>query len=859
MNEQNIPRRSVLASAVRECLRSSDHRRRTVLAVSAAAAGMQLTTFATVAYAQAQPQLEEIVVTATRRDQTVNEIPFNISAVSGQSLDDGNIIDSVEALRTMAGISVQDRGYRNAGVTSSIVIRGINVDSGANGDVPLAAPATVATYVDNTALFGNFILKDIERVEVLRGPQGTLYGSGSLAGNVRFIMKKPDISAFSGEASLGMGVTEGSDGYNLNPDIMLNIPAGDSLAFRLNAGMIDNDGIVDYPHVYELDANGKPVVDGDVLTAEPVYRKVKDVDEVDIKYARVSALYTPSETFSAQLSYQWQDDEVGGRRQVTRGDNLVDGVPYKDYEFGAIQLEPSEREVSLAALELEFGLGFATLTSSTSYYEHTGRGISDNSGVYARNQWFGFYGSSPRPIAQAERFYDDSAVTQELRLVSSGENRIDWTAGVYYTDQDYDLGQNSYLVGYIPYLNAYPYPCAPGSSGWYCLAPYSTEQDFLFRRNQKYEETALYGEATINFTDELHLTLGGRYFDNTVDVDALVDVPIYSAFAPPGEASEKIKDDGFLFKANLAWDLTDQSMLYATFSQGYRHAGANAVPTSGKYAENPDYFTFDADSVDNFEVGFKGTTGTLNYAVDLYYTDWQDPQLNTATSNWGFFAAINGESARTQGIELELSGRFNDNLSYSLGYTYADGELTADVYQPAGYYYGGRIYDDLIAVDGGPLPGTAEHVLSVSLGYDVTLGNGIQLNTVLSGYYQSESVNSLGDDNCLSVYSVAGVCRDSPDPLVGPPRVYEPTSVYSRTFARIDSFQLWNLSANLSRDAWGVSLYVKNLLNDDGSTGAFPYAAGGSNTLPSQNYYGNNSREYIALPRTIGVVVRYDF
>jgi outer membrane receptor protein involved in Fe transport len=145
---------------------------------------------------------EEIIVTATRREQTVQEIPFNISAVSGAALEKANIIDSIDALRSMAGVSMFDRGYRNSGVTNGIVIRGINVDPGVNGDVPLAAPPTVATYVDNTALFGNFILKDIERIEVLRGPQGTLYGSGSLAGNVRYIMKKPNRVFRPGEPGL---------------------------------------------------------------------------------------------------------------------------------------------------------------------------------------------------------------------------------------------------------------------------------------------------------------------------------------------------------------------------------------------------------------------------------------------------------------------------------------------------------------------------------------------------------------------------------------------------------------------------------------------------------------------------------
>ncbi|NJN39901.1 MAG: TonB-dependent receptor [Gammaproteobacteria bacterium] len=654
-----------------------------VLAGGSGIAGAQDTPAATA--------LGEVIVTATRREQAIQDIPFNISAIDGEALEKAHIIDAVDALRTMAGVSVQDRGYRNSGVTSSIVIRGINVDSGTNGDVPLAAPPTVATYVDNTALYGNFILKDVERIEVLRGPQGTLYGSGSLAGNVRYIMKKPDLGGFSGEASAAFGQTDGSDGYNFNPDLLLNMPLGDSFAVRLNAGMIDNDGIVDYPHLYALDSNGDPVVNGNVLTATPVYTSKEDADDVDIKYGRISALYEPGDTFNAQLSYQYQKDEIGARRQVTSGDDLVNGGQYGDYEFGAIQLEPSDRKVQLAGLEMEFDLGFATLTSSTSYYKHKGSGISDNSGVYARNGWFAFYGSSPRPIAQAERFYDDSATTQELRLVSNGSNKVDWTVGAYYTDQDYDLGQNSYLVGYIPYLDALD---------WYGLAPYSTNQDFYFRRDQNYDETAIFGEATIHFNDQWHLTLGGRYFDNEVDVDAVVDVPIYSVFAPPGMASENITDDDFLVKANLAYDVTADSMLYATFSQGYRHAGSNAVPTSGKYGENPAYFTFDADTLDNYEIGYKGTTGNLNYAVSVYYADWDNPQLNTATSNWGFFAAINGESARTQGFEVELSGRLSDRFSYSFGYTYADSELTDDVYQPAGNFYGGPLYIDRVGADG---------------------------------------------------------------------------------------------------------------------------------------------------------------
>ncbi len=848
---------SVLAAAVRQCLRAA-RPRGGAIALSFAAAGLQCVGAGTAMAATGDQGLEEIVVTATRREQSVQEIPFNISAMSGEILTSGIISDQVEALRMMSGISVLDRGFRNSGMAGSIIIRGINVDSASNGDVPLAAPTAVAVYIDDTALNSNFVLKDIERIEVLRGPQGTLYGSGSLAGNVRYIMNKPDTSALSGYASVNMGVTDGSGGYNFNPDVMLNVPIGDTIAFRASAGMINNDGIVDYPNVY-VQQDGVPVPDnGDIVTGTPVYKRLKDVDNVDLKYARAAALWSPGENFEARLSYMWQDDHTGGRRQTTSGINEVTGQKYKDYQYGAVQKEPSDRTVQLTALEMEVGLGFATLTSSTSYFGENGNGISDNSGTYARNGWFRFYGSSPRPIAKADRFYDQSAFTQEFRLVSDGEHFVDWLAGLYYTNQDSLLGQNSYLVGYIPYLNAIDL---------YGLAPYTTDQDFLFRRRQTYDETALYGEMTFNFTDDLHLTLGGRWFDSSVNVNARVDIPIWDpSGASAGVAKADQSESDFLFRGNFAWDVTDKSMLYATFSQGYRHGGSNAVPTSGHYAENPAYLTFKSDTVDNYELGFKGTMDALNYSVSLFYTDWNRPQLNTQSSNWGFFAVVNGDTATTQGIELELSGRINDEFSYMLGYTFTDAQLTGPVYQPGGNLYAdGIYYSDLIGKDGGDLPGAAENILSASLMYETSFAHDVGFSAVLSGYYQSGTVNALGNSDCQTEYYTttwrAPNCKDTgnPNPSVSSGAIYAPDSVFSKYYAKIDSFQIWNLSGNFTWESWNASLYVKNIFNDSGTTGIGTALAYGSNTDPTQNFYGSNQRNFIALPRTFGLVIGYKF
>ena len=138
----------------------------------------------------------------------------------------------------------------------------------------------------------------------------------------------------------------------------------------------------------------------------------------------------------------------------------------------------------------------------------------------------------------------------------------------------------------------------------------------------------------------------------------------------------------------------------------------------------------------------------------------------------------------------------------------------------------------------------------------MTFANGIAMNAVLSGYYQSDVLNSLGDDNCLTSFTASGNCRDSANPASA---TYAPDSIFSRSYTEIESLKLWNLSTTFSRDEWGVSVYVKNLFNDEGTTGAFPFLVGGSNTAPSQNYFGNNSRDFIALPRTFGMVLSYSF
>ena len=398
-----------------------------VAAIGGALAG----TVAPAAFAQSvdadSGSLEEIVVTASRREQSIQDIPYNISAVQGDDIEAQNIVDASDLMRTIAGVSVIDRGYRNSGHVNSLIIRGVNVDNGANGDVGLSSVSPVATYVDNTPLFANFLLKDIQRVEVLRGPQGTLYGSGALGGTVRYIMNRPDASEFDASVGMTYGQTEGSDGNNVAIDAMVNIPLSETAAFRLSAGSVQNDGVIDYVNLYQIQ-DGKPVVmsdagaclsvndpsltDSELAFNGSCYESKSDVDEVDITYARASLRFQPNDSLDIQLNYQMQDDEVGGRRTITMGADYLGNVYNGSDQSGSTMLEPSEREASLISLDVEWDLGFATLTSSTSSYEHEGNGWRDNTSLWVTDRggfanWFDIlYPGNPRPVAHVAAGFD---------------------------------------------------------------------------------------------------------------------------------------------------------------------------------------------------------------------------------------------------------------------------------------------------------------------------------------------------------------------------------------------------------------------------------------------------------------------
>ncbi|MEM6832721.1 MAG: TonB-dependent receptor [Pseudomonadota bacterium] len=778
------------------------------------------TTALTPAHALAQTSIddpvEEIFVTTQRRVENVLDVPYNISVIDGASIEAAITIDNAELLRSIPGASQIDQGPRNLQF-NSIRIRGLNVDSSAFGDFLLGSIPTVSTYVNETPVFANLALIDLQRVEVQRGPQATLYGSGALGGTIRYLTNAPQFDEVEARVLGTVSTAKGSDSIGYTAGGVLNIPVSDTFAIRANVLWQDFPGITDYVNLYELDDNGVPVQNNGIFDLGPDstnFVEEEDADTYESLYARLSARWQPTEDIDIVANYFYQDDDTGGRRQPSTG---LDGFgnPYGEYENGAVIREPADRELHLVSLEANIDLGFATLTSASSYYDNTGGSQTDNTGFFANNLaqfYYSTYYTFPRPLYTAERTFKDEAFVQELRLVSNGGGLIDYVAGLFYQDQTRGATQVSDLVGFEAWADAF-----------FLVDFVFTDNVFTFDREEDYREIALFGEVTVNVTEDLKITGGLRYFDNRSTTNTFVRAGLYTFFNGEADTTFTAEDDDVLFRANIAYEIFDDDLIYATFSEGYRRGGSNGVPTIGQFANNPEWLIFESDTATNYEIGTKGTFLGVRYDLAAFWINWDNPQFNTSTPNGFFFAVANAQEAQSRGVELQFSGSLlEDRLNYSFGYTFVDAELTEDFIAPPGF---GLTEGTFVAADGAPLPGVAKHSINVAADYTIEMTSDLNFISRVDGFYQSSTQNVL-DQGVLNSDEFGG-------------------------------FSIWDVTLTVAAESWNASFFMKNVFDERGVTGAFTPDAFGPN--PAADFFGSNSREFIALPRTFGLAFNYGF
>ncbi len=615
--------------------------------------------------ATAQGRIDEIIVTANKREQSLQDTAMSISAVTADTIDKRNLVGMDDYLNALPGVSFIDRGVGR----NSVIIRGITAD-------PTFGDPTSGVYFGDTPVTGlsffggnaDIKLVDMERVEVLRGPQGTLYGSSSLAGTVRNIPAQPDIENMSGKLKLGLSNTAKEGGTNTSVVGTINLPLIEGrLALRASAYSFSNSG-------YIKNVAG---TDSVLLTKATNFGSPElAVNESDIGHndyvgGRVQLRWEPSDSLSLSLTHLTQDLEQDGLPEIE--------LQFDTYEQSRLQLSdllPRSNEglidnIDLTNLVLNYDMGWASIISSSSWFKEESA------------RYVGLTVFTPWPYSQlGERDVDMFA--EEIRLVSQLDGSLNFVVGLYYEDIENNLmAENLYV----------------GTQLLHPVDPSADRTLFELAVNTDVEQKALFGEVTYELTESFAVTLGARFFEYDKKENEL--------------SSDKSDHSG---KLNLAYTPTDDLLLYAQWSEGFR-LGKPQAPQDPSICDidgdglidgtslSIDTDSTEPDTLESFEIGTKytGLDGRLAMSGSIYQNDWQGlPVLVLGAGVCQSFA--NAGEAETKGVEFEANLLMTDEIRVNLGLSYSEAELTDDV-------------ESLNAVSGDRLPGSPRFNGNIGMEY----------------------------------------------------------------------------------------------------------------------------------------------
>ncbi len=696
--------------------------------------------------------LEEIIVTATRRQSTVEEIPYNISAISGDALARTGTNDLAQLANQIPGFNFEDRGPRFAGSTVPIM-RGLNAsDTDRSGMVVEQMP--VGTYLGNSPTVGFLPLTDLERVEVLRGPQGTLYGAGSLGGAIRLIPNSPKLDDWSGSVEASGADTAHSSDAGYSGSVLLNAPLGPIAAIRMSGRYEHQPGFVDQYGILARQGNaitGVPILadPSNVANSPGVYYSKMDANYTDVSSGRLSILVQPDDKLRFELDYNVS--YVQGVNSMQDNPTFAGGpAPWDpritlpatgNYQIDSPTLAPYFRHTNLVNLDASYDFGFATISSTTTYgetYAVTGSD-ADTLILGLPATYLMYYTGSPinpRYVATMNDTDGDNRFTQEVRLVSKTGEHIDYVVGTFYEHDDRKLDWDIYEPGTTAQTKA---------SGGYVVTTSPDGHTFFEHAPQQFKEEALFGELTWHLTPRWQLTGGSRVFHQTLTQNQ--DFTSYIIDLTGGNSSSTSISD-HIFKLNTSYEFVDHQHVYATFSQGFRRGGVNAFPLSGYYQESPSILDYKPDKANNYEVGVKGAFDSgLRYSADVFYINWKDPQIGISTPNtWP--VAVNGKSAVSKGVELEAHRPILvQNLNFTLGYSFTDARLTENFCLPVGDGTGnpnGFVPCGIQGLNGERLPGTTQNSGSATLSFTQSFARAGAIVYTLNGDYRGSTLNSLG-------------------------------------------------------------------------------------------------------------------
>jgi outer membrane receptor protein involved in Fe transport len=771
----------------------------------AAALGLSAPMGAAVAQAVAADGtvLEEIIVTATRREANVQDIPFNMVALGPGTLEALRINNLAEFTRAVPGLYVPDQGPRSSNL---LTVRGLNVSS-LTDTIALGngTGGTVATYLGDIPLFVDLQMIDIERVEALLGPQGTLYGAGTLAGAIRYLPNRPDPAGFEASAGGRLYSINESDGMGTDVWGAVNVPlVEDRLALRVAAGYVNDPGFIDYNYIVREPGVSNPDPDfDDAADVAANLRRQEDVDTEETFTGRLGLFWQVTDAIDANLSYYYQDQQVGGRT-VNHDQAFGTGR----YVAASRFLEPNDKTNHLLALELTWDLGFAELTSATGASKFESFGQRDQTD-FLMDLDYG-YEDFPQFAAYATDDLEEKTFNQELRLVSQGTGKWNWIVGAFYNRYEGDGVAAEYT---------------PGIPEWYGLPDGFPDLEYLAVSERTFEEMALFGELGYQLTERWQVTVGARWFDYDDDFALETSFPFFDTVL---NDSNQTGDNDTIFKFNTSFKFTPDVMGYLTISEGYRQGGINSgppcqdpIPAEQSFCLKEDEVLIKPDTTTNYEVGLRSLwlDGRLIVNAAVYQIDWNDIQV-AGTSDVGEVPiTVNGGTAETRGIELSTQWAITDSLQLMASIAFNDAQLTSDA--PG-------LVDGEDAFDGDRLSGSPEQQGTLLLDYTRPLDNGWTLNA-------NYSFTAVSD-----VYTKVGL-RNNGEALPG--------------------YAIHGASIGMGVGPWVASLYVDNLFDKYAITSVRrdpsyirQIERDGLAPIDSRTYFQSMLR-----PRTVGLEVTYRF
>jgi iron complex outermembrane receptor protein len=761
-------------------------------------------------------QLEEVLVTATKREASVQDLPFSVNAQTEKDIQRANVFTLEDLSKNVAGLSIQNLGPGQ----SQVAIRGVSA-----GQIIRDQPGVkeqVGVYLDETVISLSLFtpdldLFDLNRVETLRGPQGTLFGSGSIGGTVRYITQKPLIGELEGHVEANLNtVDDGSEGGHLKGAV--NLPLGDTAALRL----------VGYGTQYPgyIDALGE----GGTLD--------EDVNEGQRTGLRASLLWEPTDNFSITPRIVYQEIEADGNNRQEVFNLFANpftttrpAIQLGDYEQYLLREESFDDETTIADIVANWSLESFDITYVGSYTERDIL-VSRDASALTGSVSISPLGLVEEAVLLPSNLRDQTDVeqtTHELRIASNSDAPLQWLGGVFYSDTQRDYSQTLPTPDYDDAVDA---GLGEGTAASTYIHGFGPDSPFNSELAYDIEQTAVFGEFTYAFNDRFDLTIGGRWYDFEETRDIVQD----GVFSGNAKQTDETESDGFNPRILVAYDVTDSVTMNAQASQGFRVGGIND-PLNTPLCSADDLVIFggfqeyDDETLWNYEIGIKTLTDNIRMNAAIFYTDIEDLQVTLDAGSCSSRVSFNVEEAHTMGGELELTAFLTEIFSVTFAGSLIEAEFDSTVLDGDGNIVGG-------VEDGNRLASVPEWQMSLTGTYEMGSLMGAENS------YLSLSWQAIGDRISQPSDQVEGAGLFSPGlPFAGMTgdEVYELET-------ELDSYQLLNFSIGFEYDAWDLVLYGNNLTNELALL-----------SLDKERVGRARGGHRVNQPRTYGVTARYRF